>query len=147
MICEIDFKSAQTIWSQGLWKDSVVWKKKYSKKEINNNFDNYLAQLTISYWVYKDGEDVVGINSGYVSTKNYFRSRGLWVSYKYRGQGIYKLLLDKAIEKSVRYKCKYIWSYPRKESLFAYEKVGFKKQGGFIKDTFGLNCMVIKEND
>ena len=147
MIYKIDCKSAQKVWSQGLWKDSVVWKKKYSKKEINNKFDNYLAQLTISYWAYKDEEDIVGINSGYVSTKNYYRSRGLWVSYKYRGQGISKLLLEKAVGESIRFKCKYIWSYPRKESLFAYEKVGFKKQGEFIKDTFGLNCVVMKTND
>mgnify|MGYP001325352871 CR=1 FL=1 len=146
MIYRVNYEIAKEVWKQDLWSYGNSADKKYSKMKIKEQFDKTIAEKTIFYWAYKLDDKIVGINSGYKSCDNYYRSRGLWVDPKFRGAGFAKSLLDVVIGESIFWGCKYIWSYPREESLSVYESMGFKKQGEFEVGTYGFNCVAVKEN-
>ncbi len=146
MIYRISYEIAKEVWKQDLWSYGDGADKKYIKMKMKGKFDKTMAEKTIFYWAYKLDDKIVGINSGYKSCDNYYRSRGLWVDPRFRGAGFAKSLLDVVIGESIFWNCKYIWSYPREESLSVYESMGFKKQSGFEVGTYGFNCVAVKEN-
>ena len=57
------------------------------------------------------------------------------------------MLLKLTINSAKQEECRIIWTMPRKDSLFAYENVGFRKIGGWIDKgvEFGPNCIAINE--
>ncbi len=146
MIYKIDFETISKVWRENLWEHGDSADKRYNKIKIDGKFDEELAKKTTFYWAYKLDDNIVGVNSGYISYDNYYRSRGLWVDEKFRNAGFGRSLLNTAIEESKFWDCKYVWSYPREESIGVYESVGFKKQGNFEVGTYGFNCIAIKEN-
>jgi predicted GNAT family acetyltransferase len=146
MIYKIDFETISKVWRENLWTHGDSANKRYNKIKIGGKFDEELAKKTTFYWAYKLDDNIVGVNSGYISCDNYYRSRGLWVDSKFRGAGFAKTLLDIVIAESIFWNCKYVWSYPREESLGVYESVGFKKQGEFEVASYGFNCIAVKEN-
>ena len=146
MIYRIDFETIQKVWRENLWVEGDSADKRYNRIKIDGKFDQDMAEKTVMYWAYKLDDEIVGVNSGYKSCENYYRSRGLWVTPRFRGAGFAKSLLDVAIGESIFWNCKYIWSYPREESLGVYESMGFKKQGDFKIADYGFNCIAIKEN-
>ena len=146
MIYRIDFETIQKVWRENLWVEGDSADKRYNRIKIDGKFDQDMAEKTVMYWAYKLDDEIVGVNSGYKSCENYYRSRGLWVTPRFRGAGFAKSLLDVAIGESIFWNCKYIWSYPREESLGVYESMGFKKQGDYKLADYGFNCIAIKEN-
>ena len=146
MIYRIDFETIQKVWRENLWVEGDSADKRYNRIKIDGKFDQDMAEKTVMYWAYKLDDEIVGVNSGYKSCENYYRSRGLWVTPRFRGAGFAKSLLDVVIGESIFWNCKYIWSYPREESLGVYESMGFKKQGDFEIADYGFNCIAIKEN-
>ena len=146
MIYRIDFETIQKVWRENLWIEGDSADKRYNRIKINGKFDQDMAEKTVMYWAYKLDDEIVGVNSGYKSCENYYRSRGLWVTPRFRGAGFAKSLLDVVIGESIFWNCKYVWSYPREESLGVYESMGFKKQGDFEVADYGFNCIAIKEN-
>tara|TARA_Y100000816_G_C26048172_1_gene549380 strand:+ start:658 stop:1098 length:441 start_codon:yes stop_codon:yes gene_type:complete len=146
MIYRVDFETIQKVWRKNLWVEGDSADKRYNRIKIDGKFDQDMAEKTVMYWAYRLDDEIVGVNSGYKSCENYYRSRGLWVTPRFRGAGFAKSLLDVAIGESIFWNCKYIWSYPREESLGVYESMGFKKQGDFKIADYGFNCIAIKEN-
>ena len=146
MIYRIDFETIQKVWRENLWVEGDSADKRYNRIKIDGKFDQDMAEKTVMYWAYKLDDEIVGVNSGYKSCENYYRSRGLWVTPRFRGAGFAKSLLDVVIGESIFWNCKYVWSYPREESLGVYESMGFKKQGDFEVADYGFNCIAIKEN-
>ena len=146
MIYRVDFETIQKVWRKNLWVEGDSADKRYNRIKIDGKFDQNMAEKTVMYWAYRLDDEIVGVNSGYKSCENYYRSRGLWVTPRFRGAGFAKSLLDVAIGESIFWNCKYIWSYPREESLGVYESMGFKKQGDFKIADYGFNCIAIKEN-
>ena len=146
MIYRIDFETIQKVWRENLWVEGDSADKRYNRIKIDGKFDQDMAEKTVMYWAYKLDDEIVGVNSGYKSCENYYRSRGLWVTPRFRGAGFAKSLLDVVIGESIFWNCKYVWSYPREESLGVYESMGFKKQGDFEIADYGFNCIAIKEN-
>ena len=99
------------------------------------------------FWVVKDNEKIIGVNSGFRTDKKVYRSRGLWVDPAYRRQGISQILLKQAILQGKKEECHWIWSMPRKSALPAYQKIGFKKRGKWLYEgvEFGPNCLSTRQ--
>lgn len=146
MIVEIDFATIESIWKNQLWpvcKDirpvsSMTYEKSYYMDVYN------LENSKPRYFAFYIQDNIVGVNSGHIVNKNEYRSRGLWVNKDYRGKGIAKLLLQKTIQTAKLENCNFIWSLPRKSSLYAYTSVGFEKTSDWIDEgvEFGPNCYV-----
>lgn len=146
MITEIDFETIESIWKCELWpgrKDirpvsSMTYEKDYCMDVYN------LEKSKPSYFAFYIQHTIVAVNSGHIVNENEYRSRGLWVNKDYRGKGIAKLLLQKTIQTGKLRNCKFIWSLPRKDSLYAYTSAGFVKTSDWIDEgvEFGPNCYV-----
>jgi GNAT superfamily N-acetyltransferase len=71
------------------------------------------------------GNQLVGVNSGHLTSRTDFRSRGLCVLPESRGQGFGASLLEAVIRHGRENGATRIWSYPRESARAVYEKKGF----------------------
>jgi len=145
----IDFQTAKKIWSKGLWQEKEsdilpisTWT---ILKDYSITTDMEIKKYIATYFAVQHRGNWIGINSGHKNNENLYRSRGLWVSDKYQGLGISKMLLNATITHAKKVGCKSIWTFPRKSSLFAYESAGFVKVSDWSdQGDFGPNCVAIK---
>lgn len=139
MISEIDFETIRGIWKEKLWPTRTSKIKPVSWGLYLKGFSDKIENETPVFLAYiKDGK-ILGVNSGY-KTQTSFRSRGLWVDPSARGKGIGKKLLEATILKAKEAGSIYVWTMPRKESLFCYESLGFEKTSDFFETESGTNC-------
>jgi len=140
----------QTILFQ--WKFNL-WPGRYDYKEMSsmvfNERDNYDMDIYTKYnptfWGAYCGSTIVGVNSGFRTEDNLYRSRGIWVSSAFRKKGIAQQLFAALEEQAIAEGCDKIWSYPREGSHIAYTKYGFKIASEWHNDSFGRNVYVLKQ--
>jgi GNAT superfamily N-acetyltransferase len=72
-----------------------------------------------------DNNRLIGVNSGHTTGKTY-RSRGLYVFNKYRGNGYGTVLLLETIKVAKELGSTSIWSMPRQTSIKSYASAGFE---------------------
>ena len=155
---ETTFEKTYDLWNEGLWPGRIskiqpinilMWNpymwEDYGKVDVTKDRNILLFEPT--FWAVRDGEEIVGVNSGFRTDDDIYRSRGLYVKPEKRGEGLSKLLLKLTIETAKREECRIIWTMPRKTALPAYESVGFNKIGGWIDRgvEFGPKCIAIKQ--
>ena len=155
---ETTFEDIYNLWDKGLWPNRVskimpmntlswtawYWED-FGKIEVTKDQNILLFEPT--FWAIRDGKEIIGVNSGFRTNEDIYRSRGLYVKPEKRGKGLSKLLLKLTIETAKKEECRTIWTMPRKSALTAYESVGFRKIGGWIDKgvEFGPNCIAIIE--
>lgn len=146
------FEEIYPIWNEQLWPGRIskikslsclYWKHPRTIIKDKTIFDKYIP----TFWALKEGDIIIGVNSGFKTGERVYRSRGLWVDSEYRGCGLAQILLRKAIVQGKEEKCHWIWSLPRKSALKAYTKIGFKKRGKWLDKTmeFGPNCLATRQ--
>jgi len=151
-VIESTFEEVYPIWKNELWlgriskiesMSSLCWKQSSSIIKDHSIFDNY----TPTFFVIKEDNQIVGVNSGFKTSEKIYRSRGLWVKEEYRNKGYGQVLLMQAIIQGKSEDCHWIWSMPRKSALKTYEGVSFKKKGKWIDHgvEFGPNCLVTRQ--
>ena len=151
-VFESTFDEVLPVWKNELWPgriskiesmSSLYWKQPSHIIKDNSIFDNY----TPTFFVLKEDNQIVGVNSGFRTSERIYRSRGVWVKEEYRNRGYGQILLMQAIIQGKKEDCHWIWSMPRKLSLETYTKVGFKKRGKWIEHgvEFGPNCLVTRQ--
>ena len=162
MICEYSettFEEIYDLWNEGLWpnrvskiesRSSLSWDARiwegYGNISITKQKET-IWKYEPTFWAARSEGKLIGVNSGFRTNVNIYRSRGLYVNPEYRGEGVSKMLLKLTINSAKQEECRIIWTMPRKNSLFAYENVGFRKIGGWIDKgvEFGPNCIAINE--
>jgi len=109
------------------------------------SYDSSIEKSEVSFFVAKCGNKVIGVNSGFNTTPDYYRSRGLWVHKSFRRKGVALKLLQMTIEDAIHKKNLYVWTIPRESALSTYEKAGFKKVSEFINENmkYGPNCYAL----
>ena len=157
------FEEIYDIWDKELWPNRVSAIEEHSALQWDANFWLNWGNISINknrieiwknpatFWKITDGDKIVGVNSGFMTSKNewpkwyIYRSRGLWVHEDYRGYGLSTQLLNATLKQAREEKCSYIWTMPRKTALLAYKKVGFNKIGNWFDERveFGPNCLAI----
>ena len=80
-------------------------------------------------WCVFEDHRIQGVMAGHKSADKEYRTRGLWVGEKYRGQGIAQKLFELAEEQAKNECCRWLWSYPRLQALGAYQKAGYESYG------------------
>jgi GNAT superfamily N-acetyltransferase len=159
-LCKISFEEIYDVWQIELWPGRENLNKLSTLTIKNNNVEQqtYIKRyestvvffgLKYTNYYYEEKEELVGVNSGAQCGLKLYRSRGLWINPKHRGLGASKDLLNAVIEEGKSRGCNEIWSLPRKNSLYAYENTGFRKQSDWIEDDveFGPNCIVTRPID
>ena len=98
IVKKITFDEIFSIW------DNYLWKGRKSKIEPTNpikfmgGYDKTIKYNTASFFGVVDKGKFIGVNSGFATDSNLYRSRGLYVHKRWRRRGIATLLL-KATEK------------------------------------------------
>ncbi len=159
-LCKISFEEIHNIWDTELWpgledinkvSTLTIKKNKLEQQTYIKRYETTAVFFGLKYtnYYYEEKEELVGVNSGAQCGLKLYRSRGLWINPKHRGLGAAKDLLNAVIEEGKSRGCNKIWSLPRKNSLYAYENIGFKKQSDWIEDDveFGPNCIVTRPID
>jgi len=146
------FEEIYPVWDNKLWPGRIskikpmsilYWEMPTKIIKDSSIFEKYPS----TFWVVKDEEKIIGVNSGFRTDEKVYRSRGLWVDPAYRRQGISQILLWQAILQGKKEECHWIWSMPRKSALPAYQKIGFKKRGKWLYEgvEFGPNCLSTRQ--
>ena len=125
MVKLITWEIIKEVWTNFLWpiRNSPI---------ESNSAMNYLGGYSYNnmntsptFFGYYDGDYLIGVNSGHMCENNQYRSRGLYVSDKYRGQGIGVKLLLATIDQAKIENADMIWSLPRQSSWKTYSVAGF----------------------
>ena len=149
---ESTFEEVYPVWNEELWPgriskieqmSSLYWKQPKDIIKDHSIFDKYCP----TFFIIKEDNKIVGVNSGFRTEEKVYRSRGLWVREEYRSKGYGKVLLMATIIKGKSENCHWIWSMPRKSALKTYEGVGFKKRGKWLDKgvEFGPNCLASRQ--
>lgn len=107
--------------------------------------DMYNKTTPATFFGYFVDGKLAGVNSGHrcaevpVYGLNY-RSRGLYVHEKYRGQGIGTALLKATAKQGRQEGCKTVWSYPKNTSWDTYNRAGFTLAGAWHDSETGTNA-------
>lgn len=142
----ITFEEINSIWSTKLWPNRVskiethsamTWPPTNFGKPYSMEVFTYPATFLGIY----DNNKLIAVNSGHLTNKHEYRSRGLWVDPEYRGQKLAQQILLATIDQAKKETRGLIWSIPRLTALPAYEKVGFKTVGDVVDEgmEFGPN--------
>jgi len=146
---EVDWETVRFQWKFNLWPGRDEYKEMSSM--VFGERDEYDMDIYENYeptfWAVYDGSLVVGVNSGFRTTDNLYRSRGIYVSETHRKQGIAQMLFKAVEEQAINEGCDQVWSYPREGSHFAYVKYGFEIASDWHDDLFGRNVYVLKQID
>lgn len=126
MIELIAWQDILPIWKNELWPTRVSPIEPTSAMCYLNDYDMNNMLTEPSFFGYIIDNKIIGVNSGHSCPRsNSYRSRGLWVHPKHRGQGIGQQLLKAVVAKGFDEGRTMIWSYPRKTSWGTYSSVGF----------------------
>lgn len=145
MIIEIEYKEIEDIWKRHLWPNRYSKIESISAMLFLKGYDlgNYYFKPT--FFGFKIGDIIAGVNSGHKCADHSYRSRGLYVFPEYRKHGIAKDLLLATIDQAKKEYATFVWSYPRQESWNVYESAGFSLASDWHVGETGTNayCKVV----
>lgn len=135
---EISFEEIKDVWDNKLWpgRDSPKTHYEPEKYPVATNEPTFFGLYA--------NEEIIGVNSGY-ETGDTYRSRGLWLDYKYRKLGLSKILLNAVIEEAQYSGSKEVWSLPNLKALHAYKAVGFTWSEDTLKLDWGENKYAVRK--
>lgn len=126
MITTITFEQILPIWENYLWPDRQSSIDPTSAMCYLGGYDLVNMQANPTFFAYMIDNEIAGVNSGHKTMDDGYRSRGLYVFDKFRGNGIGTKLLNATIEQAQLEHCNMCWSYPRKSSWKSYLNAGFE---------------------
>lgn len=143
-VTKISFETIFQIWSEHLWNGRTTPIKHISSMLYLGGYDMSIYNNDPTFFAIKVDGKVVAVNSGHMTIDGYYRSRGLWVDEQHRKKGYTYLLFDALCEQASVEKSKYIWSYPRLNSVGAYVKNGFTISSVIEENELGPHCYVVR---
>ena len=144
-IKKITFDEIIPFWCK-LWPNSVL--QPTSSMVYLGGYDiNITKNFAPSFFAIEKDDSVIGVVSGHRSNREFYRLRGIYIDKDYRGRCYSKHLFEAIDIQAKQENCNFVWSFPRKDSLYSYLKANFQQTSHFIdKDIdYGPNCYVLKE--
>ena len=137
MITKLSFEQIQPVWSTHLWPDRESAIETHSAMTWPFEGDSDSIDMTIfereaTFWGVWLDDQLVGVNSGHLTTDLHYRSRGLWVDPAYRGRGLAQLLFTVTEWQAREEGAEMVWSIPRQTALRSYTNHGFETVGDFF---------------
>ncbi|MCB0362188.1 MAG: GNAT family N-acetyltransferase [Bdellovibrionales bacterium] len=146
---EISFAQILPVWSQRLWPGRKSEIEPASIIDHTGRLSLDLRALNpIFFWGAFDSGDTsggpLGVISGFPTSGQHFRCRGLWVDPLMRDLGIGSSLVQKSEEAAQSLNRSVLWTMPRLSALPFYLKYGFKEQKWVSDFEFGPHALVEK---
>ena len=144
---KISFDEIHEIWASDLWKDRQSPIKHISSMIYLGGYDMSIYHNKPTFFSIKENGKIVAVNSGHMTINGYYRSRGLWVKETNRNKGLTYILFNALYDQALSENAKYIWSYPRQNSVGVYLKNGFSISSSITNDELGPHYYVMKVLD
>jgi len=149
MIKEISFEEIYDTWETHLWKNRQSEIEPINGMMFMGGWDSsVLEKYKPVFFAYIQDHKIIGVNSGFQTSPCAFRSRGVYVLEEYRGYGIGERLIRAVTEYAHdNTSADIVWSIPRKEALYTYNRAGYHRIGPFFDEEmeFGPNCYAYTE--
>lgn len=148
----IEWEQILPVWRDKLWPGRKSEIKPINGIKFMGGFDRNIEHSTPTFFGAFSNDELIGVNSGFRTDVDSYRSRGLYVEHTYRRQGIAQLLLHAIEAQAIFEGHSLLWSMPRATSMPAYLKFGFVRVSNFFDENveFGPNCFAskyIREDD
>lgn len=137
-----DFSEVAPIWREKLWSAEYDFQPTSCMiYPIGYDID-IPKKYSAVFFVAEDGNKIVGVYSGHLTSDEHFRARGLYVDPEYRGQGISRQLFNLILAEAQKQNAKLLWTTPRQGSWATYASFGFTQDSEFMTEGFryGPNC-------
>ena len=147
-LCE--FSDVQPIWRSELWPDrkSVIESHSAMQWPYGDDLPEYnpdVYSFTPSFVCVRDGPDIVAVNSGHLTTPDYYRTRGIWVHEDFRNEGIAGKTYDHLLQIAQSENAIMMWCIPRSTSLSMHQRWGFSQVGqAIVTETSDQNYYVYR---
>lgn len=138
IIQEIDFKKILPLWKL-LWPNTSNILQMSSMQYLGGHDTDIYTKFKPTFLGLYHNKTLVGGVSGHKSSREDYRIRGIYILSKYRAKGLSKILFDAIILQAKKENSNLIWSFPKKQALFAYKKIGFIPSSKWIHNT---HCFV-----
>ena len=146
IVKKITFDEIFSTWHNYLWKERKSEIKPTNPIKFMGGYDKSIENSKPSFFGAMNKDKCVGVNSGFATDVNLYRSRGLYVYKNWRKKGIATLLLNATEKQALQENKKILWSMPRKSALKMYKSFGFAQISVFFDKgvEFGPNCFMCK---
>jgi GNAT superfamily N-acetyltransferase len=137
---KISFHQILPIWNNYLWPERVSEITPTSAMCYLGGYDLVNMDATPTFFAYMIDGEIAGVNSGHMCNGKHYRSRGLYVFDKYRGNGLGTILLKATIEQAIVENASMCWSYPKDTSWKSYSRAGYRLASDFEISENGTNA-------
>lgn len=135
---------ALEFWRRHLWSETVKPVAPVSSMVLGGGYDMAIYQTAkpVFFGIRTSASEIIGVVSGFASSKKHFRSRGLCVLPTYRGRGLGVVLLKMVISSARELGFQLVWSFPRDSAFATYQRAGFRQVSDWFPNSEGLgrNC-------
>jgi hypothetical protein len=143
MIKEITFDEILPIWRDYLWPNRISEITSNSAMCFLEGYDLFNMQTPPTFLACVIDGEIAGVNSGHMCNGKNYRSRGLYVFDKYRGNELGTILLKATIKQAIIENASMCWSYPKDSSWKSYSRAGYRLASDFEISENGTNAYCI----
>ncbi len=144
-IRKINFSDILPIWENNLWPGRKSPIKPVSTIQFMGSYDMSLKKSKPTFFGAFVNDKIAGVISGFKTSEEMYRCRGIYVFEKFRGRGYSQKLFLSCEAQALEERSVSMWSLPKKEIISVYQKFGFIKVSEWIHEyEFGPNCFVKK---
>lgn len=138
----VTFDDILPIWRDRLWPGRKSAIEPVSSMAYLGGYDITIKNNEASFFAVCKGGEIVGVNSGFPTGDDQYRSRGIWVDPELRGKDIGRMLIEAVVKDGMTRGCVMVWTVPRKSAMPFYERCGFKRVSDWFAEgmEFGPNC-------
>ncbi|MCC7402775.1 MAG: GNAT family N-acetyltransferase [Bdellovibrionales bacterium] len=140
----ISQEEALDFWCRHLWQGTVKSVTAVSSMVLGGGYDMAIYQIAQPFFfgVRSANSELVGVVSGFATSSERFRSRGLCVLPEFRGRGLGVLLLKAVLTKAEDLGFRLVWFFPRDSAFATYQRAGFRQVSDWFPNSEGLgrNC-------
>lgn len=140
----ISQEEALDFWRHHLWLSTTKPVAPLSSMVLGGGYDMAIYQTAKPFFfgVRSAKSELVGVVSGFATSSEHFRSRGLCVLPEFRGRGLGVLLLKAVLTKAEDLGFRLVWSFPRDSAFATYQRAGFRQVSVWFPNSEGLgrNC-------
>lgn len=145
MITKITFDEILPIWRDYLWPGRISKIESNSAMRVlSKEYDGESMRTIPTFFAYMVDGKIAGVNSGHLCKGNSYRSRGLYVFPKFRGQNIGVDLLANTIQQGQTEGAYFVWSYPKQSSWKTYLRAGFALASDWEESEMDTNAYCMK---
>lgn len=137
-VLEISFQNIEPIWKNQLWPERTSKIEPTSWINHQGKIDLKLSLGSPTFFgVFKERSNLVGVVSGFKTSPEHYRSRGLWVHPDHRGHGLGILLMNRLTAQARIENSSVLWTMPRHSAWGFYKTFGFINSGLVTEFEYG----------